>query len=167
MHARRAEVPETALPAPPLSVVRAEARKDPRPLRPSKVERAGFLAGPVRGATTVKGAVQDVRLGSDQLLGLGSARRSLDASGMAEETATRKVAQFDRRRERHVAPSRKKQLSAKTPSAAERNPCSTGQTSNPRIYFRNQYDAAASGHGMWSGVYENITRASKQSQITL
>tara|TARA_R100000935_G_scaffold8243_4_gene17243 strand:- start:1695 stop:2969 length:1275 start_codon:yes stop_codon:yes gene_type:complete len=156
------EVPVNSFAGAPLSVVRAEAEKT-RAIAASKVERAGFLPGLSAGATIGEGGGAGLSLGSDQLLGLGT-KASLDASGMAEETATRKVRQSIEDANRTLR-RLEKQLSAKTRQAAEAATLAVQAKRNLDL-FQEQYDAGQRQVMDVVGVYETYSRQ-QQSQITL
>jgi adhesin transport system outer membrane protein len=156
------EVPVNSFARAPLSVVRAEAEKT-RAIAASKVERAGLLPGLSAGATIGEGGGAGLSLGSDQLLGLGT-KASLDASGMAEETATRKVRQSIEDANRTLR-RLEKQLSAKTRQASEAATLAVQAKRNLDL-FQEQYDAGQRQVMDVVGVYETYSRQ-QQSQITL
>ncbi len=156
------EVPVNSFAGAPLSVVRAEAEKT-RAIAAAKVERAGLLPGLSAGATIGEGGGAGLSLESDQLLGLGT-KASLDASAMAEETATRKVRQSVEDANRALR-RLEKQLSAKTRQAAEAATLAAQAKRNLDL-FQEQYDAGQRQVMDVVGVYETYSRQ-QQSQISL
>ena len=156
------EIPVNAFAGEPLSVVRAQAEKT-RAIAAAKVTRAGQLPGLSAGGTVGSDSNMGLQVKSEELFGFGT-KASLEATAMAEETATRKVSQSVEDSNRDLR-RLEKQISAKTRQAAEAATLAAQAKRNLDV-FQEQYDAGQRQVMDVVSVYETYARQ-QQAQVVL
>lgn len=156
------EIPVNSFADAPLPVVRAEAEKT-RAIAAAQVERAALLPGLSAGGTIGEGSTLGLQVKSDQLLGLGT-QASLAAAAMAEDTASRKVAQATEEANRDLR--RLEKRIAATTRQANEAAILVAQAKRNLDIFQEQYDAGQRQVMDVVGVYETYARQ-QQAQVAL